>query len=315
MFRRSSLVREPSHIRRRRSRIAAALSTLLLLAGAALLAYPLVSNMLYQMGAYNAISSYDISVASLSQEELDALWEEAVSYNHALGHPEVRDPWGYEEVVAPLDTYWDVLDPEGTGVMGYVEAESAGIMLPIYHGTLDESLQRGAGHIATTALPVGGESTHAVVTGHTGLPEKMLFTNLTAMRVGDVFSVHVLGRELRYEVSRIDVVEPADTSLLQPMEGRDYLTLLTCTPYGVNSHRLLVTGVPTDKEPEPRGAPIWVLAFVLLAFVLLVAAEVAAVWARRRALREAAGPARARWMPEAPAQEGDGDREKEEERK
>lgn len=288
MFRRSSLVREPSHIRRRRSRIAAALSTLLLLAGAALLAYPLVSNMLYQMGAYNAISSYDISVASLSQEELDALWEEAVSYNHALGHPEVRDPWGYEEVVAPLDTYWDVLDPEGTGVMGYVEAESAGIMLPIYHGTLDESLQRGAGHIATTALPVGGESTHAVVTGHTGLPEKMLFTNLTAMRVGDVFSVHVLGRELRYEVSRIDVVEPTDTSLLQPVEGRDYLTLLTCTPYGVNTHRLLVTGAacPMPETVEERHMP-WSALFAAIAGAAACVLGIA--WAarvRRRAKRE-----------------------------
>ena len=154
-----------------------------------------------------------------------------------------------------------------------------------------------------------------MLTGHTGLPTARLFTDLERLKEGDVFVIEVLGERRAYAVDDVRVVEPDDVSSIRVDGEREYVTLLTCTPYGVNSHRLLVTGVPTDKEPEPRGAPIWVLAFVLLAFVLLVAAEVAAVWARRRALREAAGPARARWMPEAPAQEGDGDREKEEERK
>ena len=257
-----------------------------LVLGIGCILYPVVTNVAYQMGAYSAVSSYDDAVSRRTPEELAQLWEQAYAYNEELAASEVRDPFAVDEVSAPLDRYFEVLDPDGTGMMGYVEAPSIGLELPLYHGTGDEVLQKGAGHIATTALPIGGDSIHPVLTGHTGLPDKLLFTNLSFMEVGDVFRVKVLDRTFSYKVASVDVVEPDDTALLQPTAGEDELTLLTCTPYGINSHRLLVTGVPT-AEGDGEGARLVVPApfAVAGAALALVAGALLAVRRIRRTRR------------------------------
>lgn len=268
----------------RARRAANAACALAMAAGLCLALYPVAGNVLYRMTARSAVSSYDVAVASHSQEELDALWDEARAYNGELASPDVCDPWGYRAVLPPLDRYWDVLDPDKTGVMGYVEVPGIGLQLPIYHGTSDEVLEKGAGHIATTALPVGGAGSHPVVTGHTGVPDKLLFTNLACVKPGDSFAVHVLGRTTTYRVSRVDVVDPHDTSLLQPVRGEERFTLLTCTPYGINSHRLLVTGVPCAEEGPvaPRGVPLVAAVWLGLAGALCCAVALALLVAGRR---------------------------------
>lgn len=249
--------------------------------------YPVVTNIAYQLGAYNAVSTYDAAVARYSPEELERLWAEAYAYNDELASPEVRDPFAYDEVVAPLDRYYHVLDPDGTGMMGYVEVPSVGLELPIYHGTAEETLEKGAGHLATTALPVDGTSLHPVITGHTGLPDKLLFTNLALVKEGDLFRVRILDRTFTYRVASIDVIEPDDTSLLQPVAGENRLTLLTCTPYGINSHRLFVTGVPTTEDDVAASAPSSVLPWIAVtaAAVVAVAVLTAAVLLTRRHAR------------------------------
>lgn len=264
-----------------RSNLAPAAFGVSFILGLAVLAYPVVANIAYRMGAYDAVSVYDSVVDAYSPEELDRLWAEAYAYNAELGFPEVRDPFSYDEALSPLDRYQRVLDPDNTGMMGYVEVPLAGIKLPIYHGTSDEVLEKGAGHIATTALPIDGESVHSVVTGHTGLPDKMLFTNLSTLKEGDRFDIRILDKTFPYEVVSIDVIEPDDTSLLQPIEGQNRVTLLTCTPYGINSHRLLVTGSPAEGVmPEPSGAPIEV-AWLLLVLAAIDGAAIGAVLAVR----------------------------------
>lgn len=257
---------------------------LVLVVGVACVLYPVVTNIAYQMGAYSAVASYDDAVSRRTPEELARLWADAYAYNDELAAPEVRDPFTVDEVTSPLDRYYDVLDPDGTGMMGYVEVPSAGIELPLYHGTGDEVLQTGAGHIATTALPIDGESIHPVVTGHTGLPDKLLFTNLMFVQEGDVFRVKILDRTFSYRVASVDVVEPDDAALLQPVEGEDRLTLLTCTPYGINSQRLLITGVPTVEDDEQGARPL-VLPFVVAGALLVGGAVLAWRRAGKRAKR------------------------------
>lgn len=253
-----------------------------LVLGIGCILYPIVTNIAYQLGAYSAVSSYDDAVARRSPEELAQLWAQAYAYNEELAASEVRDPFAVEEVTAPLDRYFEVLDPDGTGMMGYVEVPSIGLELPLYHGTGEEVLQKGAGHIATTALPIDGDSIHPVLTGHTGLPDKLLFTNLSFVKAGDVFRVKVLDRAFSYEVASVDVVEPDDTALLQPTAGEERITLLTCTPYGINSHRLLVTGVPTAEDDEQGLRPVLPPSLVVAATALLLVAT--AVLAIRRAM-------------------------------
>ncbi|WP_101722728.1 class C sortase [Eggerthella timonensis] len=260
-----------------------------LVLGIGCILYPIVTNIAYQLGAYSAVSSYDDAVARRSPEELAQLWAQAYAYNEELAASEVRDPFAVEEVTAPLDRYFEVLDPDGTGMMGYVEVPSIGLELPLYHGTGEEVLQKGAGHIATTALPIDGDSIHPVLTGHTGLPDKLLFTNLSFVKAGDVFRVKVLDRAFSYEVASVDVVEPDDAALLQPTAGEDKLTLLTCTPYGINSHRLFVTGVPTADDGEQGLRPVVLLPILAAGFLAALLVAGAAVTARRALKSRARG--------------------------
>lgn len=258
---------------------------LVLLLGVGLLLYPVVANVAFQLGAYNAVSSYNDSLLRYSDDDLKRMWDEAYAYNEELGNPEVRDPFGYEEIESPLDRYFQTLNPDGTGMMGYVEVPAANIRLPIYHGTSEEVLEQGAGHIATSAFPIDGTSIHPILTGHTGLSGKLLFTNLSLVRQGDIVRVVVLDKTFSYRVVSVDVIEPDDTSLLQPVAGENRLTLFTCTPYGINSHRLLVTGVPVTEEGGADGGVPLALLWVVLGLLAAVAVAFAAVTAARHRKR------------------------------
>lgn len=153
------------------------------------------------------------------------------------------------------DNYQDVLNVDGDGVMGYIEIPKIDVSLPIYHGTSEEALEKGAGHLDVTALPIGGEGNHSVISAHRGLPSAELFTRLDEMEKGDEFYIHVLDKTLAYEVDQIEVILPEELALLQPEDGKDLVTLLTCTPYAVNTHRLLVRGtrIPYVEEEAQEG--------------------------------------------------------------
>lgn len=229
------------------------LATAVLLVGAALFFYPLVSNVLAGMSQTRAIESYDRSVAAMAEERLNEEWARAERYNESLAGDPVRDPFLEGSGRALPQEYVEVLDVGGT--MGFLDIPKISVHLPIYHGTDDEVLAKGVGHIRQTALPVGGAGTHSVLTGHTGLPNAQLFTDLDRLELGDEFVLTVLGRKLAYRVDAINVVLPDQTALLDPTPGEDRVTLITCTPYGVNSHRLLVRGERVDYVEPAIPAP------------------------------------------------------------
>ena len=200
--------------------------------------YPSVSNYWNSFTQSRAIAGYADKVAALNEDQYTALWEAANKYNQAL--LERFNTYLLEE--EQRAEYEKLLNVSGTGVMGYIEIPDIDCTLPIYHGTEESVLQIAVGHLEWTGLPVGGKSTHCVLSGHSGLPSAELFTNLDKLEEGDLFMLHVLDEILMYEVDQIIIVEPHETDALKIVEGEDYCTLMTCTPYGVNSHRLLVRG-------------------------------------------------------------------------
>lgn len=210
--------------------------------GVCLLAYPTVSDWWNQRHASRAVTTYSQTVDALDEAERASLLAAARDYNVQLA----QAPLSFELSDDQLAAYADQLSTQGTDVMAVLEIERIGVKLPIYHGTSDGVLQAGAGHLAGSSLPVGGPSTHAVLMGHRGLPSAKLLTDLDQMEVGDSFRITVMGEELLYEVDQILIVEPDDLSELGIQPGEDLCTLVTCTPYGVNSHRLLVRGHRVD---------------------------------------------------------------------
>lgn len=226
------------------------LSTLLLIlvffAGLSLLLYPSLSDYWNSFHASQAVATYSEEVRNLNADKYDRLIREAREYNAAL-------PGRYKAFFlseSDRSTYNALLDVNGTGVMGYIEIPTIQISLPIYHGTEDEVLQIAVGHLDWSSLPVGGEGTHCVLSGHRGLPSAKLFTNLDKLVAGDKFVIRVLDEVMTYEVDQILIVEPNDLSALAIEKGKDLCTLVTCTPYGVNSHRLLVRGHRVENESE-----------------------------------------------------------------
>jgi sortase A len=222
------------------------LLTLIFLAGLCLLLYPTVSDWWNSFHQSRAISAYVEAVEDLSQAELDRMLEEAQSYNETLAKQGIHLVNGSKE----LEEYNSLLDVSGTGVMGYIEISKINVRLPVYHGTDETVLQIAVGHLSGTSLPVGGESTHCVLSGHRGLPSAKLFTDLDKLELEDTFTLTVLNQTLTYKVDQIRIVTPDDLSELQIQQGQDYCTLVTCTPYGVNSHRMLVRGVRIDTVDE-----------------------------------------------------------------
>ena len=220
---------------------------LIFLVGLSVMLYPTVSDYINQKNQSRAVASYSEEVENLSDVDYQAYFDAADDYNRRLA--ETPDAFYRPEQVSG---YTDTLDVSGTGIMGYITISKIGVELPIYHGTSDGVLQVAAGHLEGSSLPVGGAGTHAVISAHRGLPSAKLFTNLDELEAGDTFTITVLDRVLTYEVDQISIVLPTETDLLQPVEGKDYVTLMTCTPYGINTHRLLVRGKRIENAENQK---------------------------------------------------------------
>lgn len=233
---------------------------LIVIAGFLLLAYPFLSNYLFEKSAGSTVESYQEKTDMMDQKIKEKVLDEARGYNENLLRSSIQltDPFKTKKINGETVFYNNILNIDRSEIMGYVKIPCISVDLPIYHGTSAEVLERGIGHLAASSFPIGGESTHAVLTGHTGLSSAKLFTDLTEMKKGDLFFIHVLDKKLAYRVDRITVVKPDDTRNLQIIDGEDHVTLLTCTPYGVNDHRLLVRGKRTryhEKEEQTKERP------------------------------------------------------------
>ena len=248
---------------------------LILVIGLSLLLYPTVADWWNSFHASRAIASYDSIVANLSDEDYTSLFEDAQEYNRKLA--QLNYPIMYYD---EIEGYNDLLNITGNGVMGYVEIPRIDVRLPIYHGTSEGVLQIAAGHMEGTSLPTGGESTHCALSAHRGLPSARLFTDLDKLEVGDTFVLNVIDRVLTYEIDQILIVEPTNVEPLYVTEGEDYCTLVTCTPYGINSHRMLVRGTRTDNAVQDKAIrvtadamqiePVLVAPFVAAPILLLM---------------------------------------------
>ena len=221
---------------------------LVFLVGLSLLLYPTFADWWNSMHQSRAVASYVEQVANIDTNQYEQLWNEAWDYNASL----TERHNSYILTQEQRAEYDRLLDVGGTGIMGYIEIPIIGVTLPIYHGTDEAVLQVAVGHLEWTSLPVGGESSHCVVSGHRGLPSAKLFTDLDKLVEGDVFVFRVLDEILTYEVDQILIVEPHETEALMVEQGKDLCTLITCTPYGINSHRLLVRGHRIENLEETK---------------------------------------------------------------
>ena len=251
------------------------LLVLILLTGVSLLLYPTVSDYWNSFHQSRAIASYVEAVAEIDNTDYEKMWQEAVAYNEKLKDNSGRWTPTDEE----LEEYERLLNVSDTGIMGYIEIPKIKVSLPIYHGTDEAILQIAIGHIPGSSLPVGGKGTHCVVSGHRGLPSAKLFTDLDQLEEGDLFMMRILDETLTYEVDQILIVEPEELSDLEIDEDKDLCTLVTCTPYGINSHRLLVRGhrVENLKEDTIRVTadaqqidPVMVAPVVAVPLILLL---------------------------------------------
>ena len=230
--------------------------------------YPIISNYVNQKYASEIFTAYQEVIARTDSSVLVQEREKAIAYNQTL-LPNTATEGGYtqEALQSASEEYDSILNLSGDGIMGYIEIPKINVHLPIYHGTGDSSLSKGVGHLLGSSLPVGGENTHSILSGHSGMASQTMFTDLEQLDIGDVFYLYVLDEILAYQVSEINTVLPSDTSLLGIWEGEDCCTLVTCTPYGVNTHRLLVTAsrIPYEEaeqiaelaETEDRTGSRW----------------------------------------------------------
>lgn len=232
-----------------RNKLTTILLVLAFFAGLSLLLYPTVSDYWNSLHASQAVADYAENVRNLEAEKYEQVLQDARNYNQMLPYKHTTFALSEEDKGA----YDTLLDISGTGVMGYIEIPTINISLPVYHGTEDAVLQIAVGHLEWSSLPVGGEDTHCVLSGHRGLPSAKLFTNLDKLVVGDKFVMRVLEEVLTYEVDQILIVEPTDVSTLIIEAGKDLCTLVTCTPYGINSHRLLVRGHRIENQEEAQA--------------------------------------------------------------
>lgn len=262
---------------------------LILVAGICVMLYPTFSDWYNGLHQSRAIADYNEAVDTNSEERNEELWQQAKAYNEKLAQTGIDLSLGNEDDTDPeKKEYLETLDVSGTGIMGYINIPSVHIRLPIYHDTSEGVLQIAVGHLAGTSLPVGGKSTHSVLTGHTGLPSAKLFTDIDQLKEGDTFQIIVLDHTLTYEVDDIQTVLPDQVDSLRIEEGKDLVTLITCTPYGINTHRLLVTGhrIPTPETEKPSAN--WqrerLIAMLLqaLPFVVMAAAVVIIIFVVRR---------------------------------
>ena len=301
--------------RRRGPRVSTVIAVVMLLAGIGLISYPSVSDWWNSLHQTRVITQYSAVVEETSVQDIADMLADAQAYNDRLQTKPARFNMSEKD----LAEYGSLLDLTGNGVMGYVQINSIGVDLPIYHGMDESTLQVAVGHLEGSSLPVGGLGTHTVLTGHRGLTSAKLFTDLDRLVEGDTFTVTVLGETLTYEVDQIRIVLPEDLSLLEIDPEQDYCTLVTCTPYAVNTHRLLVRGhridnlpaaivVPADAQQIPRAVAIPAVAVpILFLFLLAMLAYYRRhpVIDRRRVAAELSAKARA-GAPKAEARENDG---------
>lgn len=253
------------------------LLVLVLVVGLSLMLYPTVSNWWNSMHQSMVVSNYVEQVANMDNQTYKEVLNQAKEYNKLLA----SSPNDLMLNGAQQARYEECLDITGTGVMGYIEIPSIDVKLPIYHGTSEPVLQVAVGHLSWTSLPVGGESSHCVLSGHRGLPSARLFTDLDRLKVGDVFTLFVLDESITYKIDQILVVEPEETNPLMIVNGQDYCTLTTCTPYGINSHRMLLRGSRVaDSESDGvrvtadavRIDPLIVAPFIAIPMLLILSA-------------------------------------------
>ena len=275
----------------KKKHISTIIIALIFLAGLGFLLYPTVSNLWNRAHQSRAIATYTKQVEKLDDSQNKEMLKAARKYNKSL--LKKSDHWKLSK--KGKKKYESLLDVSGTGIMGYIEVPKIDCSLPIYHGTDEGALQIAIGHLEGSSLPVGGKSTHCVLSGHRGLPSARLFTDLDQMEEGDVFVLNVLGRKLAYEVDQIKVVLPDEMSDLEIVQGKDLCTLVTCTPYGINTHRLLVRGhrtkyieetvVRVQKEAEKKETGIWLLASGGAVFLIIIIIVVVKRRRKRRNLQ------------------------------
>ena len=256
--------------------------------GLGLILYPSVADWWNSFHQSRAVASYAQKVANMDTSEYERILAEAEAYNNNLAKSGINWKMSEEELAA----YEKELDVTGTGIMGYITIPKIHVELPIYHGIDDAVLQIAIGHLSETSLPVGGQTAHCVVSGHRGLPSAKLFTDIDKLVEGDTWTVNVLNKTLTYEVDQIRVVEPTDLSILQIEQGKDYFTLVTCTPYGINTHRLLVRGHRVDNAQGEANViadalqiePVYIAPFLAIPFivVLLIIMMVSTEYMKRR---------------------------------
>lgn len=277
-------------------KIARALLTCLLLVGIGIMGFPFVERFKFALESVMKADDYQRAIEEIDEAQLEAQWylaqeyNRARAYNLAHGTNTIIDPFRDDVVTMEINAeYWSLVNPLGNGMMGYLDIPKIGERISIYHGTDDDVLAEGVGHLQGTSLPVGGESTHCVLSGHRGLSGAKIFTDLDQMEIGDLIVLHILNHDLAYEVDKIDVCLPEEISLIDIVRGEDLLTLVTCTPYAVNTHRLLVRGhaVPYDENVEMLQTQalqflgqggMWVLAATAACIALLLIV----VWRRKR---------------------------------
>lgn len=271
---------------------------LIFLAGIGVLAYPLISSAINNMEVRKGADNYRREVEAIDDSDIEAQFDEAEEYNQSLHRVIMTDPFDAASYGLIGENYTETFTATSDGIIGYVEIPKINVFLPIYHGTSLDVLSRGAGHLEHSSLPIGGESTHSVISAHSAFPGETFFDYLTDLVIGDEFYIHVLNRTLKYEVDNIDVVLPDETAGIQIVDGEDYVTLLTCTPYSVNTHRLLVRGRRVQDDDKSTGIgvgastihfsegnlfflgyklPYLTVALIIAGFVLFVAAVVSAV--------------------------------------
>lgn len=232
--------------KKKKSNVSTVILIVIFFIGVGILLYPTVSNWWNSFHQSRAIANYAEAVSSLSDEDCRKYMQAAQEYNHK--HYEKKNRFSSSDT--ELREYNDLLNIDSTGIIGYIEIEKIKVSLPIYHGTADSVLQIATGHVDWSSLPIGGENTHSVISGHRGLPSAKLFTDLDELEEGDTFVIRVLNEVLTYEIDQILIVLPDDTSALEIVDGQDYVTLVTCTPYGINTHRLLVRGHRTENKKD-----------------------------------------------------------------
>lgn len=254
------------------------LGIIVLLSGILLAAYPFLSNFLMEQNNASEITTQKNAVGKTDSDKLKTAYDDAVQYNkNLLGKVVLTDPFDPNITVENDVEYSSLLNLNGDGIMGSIEIPKINVKLPVYHGTNTDVLEKGVGHMTKTSLPIGGKNTHSVLTGHTGLSSARLFTDIDKLTVGDVFFINVLDKKLAYKVVKTEVVLPSETEDLRIVQNKDYVTLVTCTPYGKNTHRLFVRGERTDyKEAEKSVQNIqptettWMQQYKYALFVALI---------------------------------------------